>query len=164
MAMGATGESIQSVNPSSLKQRLAAEMKAAMRARDRERLGAIRLMQAEIQRVEVDERIDLELDDERVLAILDRMTKQRRDAMAQYEAAGRAELAAQERAEIEVIASFLPAPLSDEEVDALIAAAIATTGAASTRDMGKVMAALKPQVQGRADLGAVSGRVKALLG
>lgn len=135
-----------------------------MRARDRERLGAIRLMQAEIQRVEVDERIDLDLDDEHVLAILDRMTKQRRDAMAQYEAAGRAELAARERAEIEVIASFLPAPLSDEEIDALIAAAIATTGAASARDMGRVMAALKPQVQGRADLGAVSGRVKALLG
>lgn len=164
MAMGAIGESIQSVNPSSLKQRLAAEMKAAMRARDRERLSAIRLMQAEIQRVEVDERIDLDLDDERVLAILDRMTKQRRDAMAQYEAAGRAELAAQERAEIEVIASFLPAPLSGEEIDALIAAAIATTGAASARDMGKVMTALKPKVQGRADLGAVSGRVKALLG
>jgi uncharacterized protein YqeY len=164
MAMGASGESVQSVNPSSLKQRLAAEMKAAMRARDRERLGAIRLMQAEIQRVEVDERIDLDLDDEHVLAILDRMTKQRRDAMAQYEAAGRAELAARERAEIEVIASFLPAPLSDEEIDALIAAAIATTGAASARDMGRVMAALKPQVQGRADLGAVSGRVKALLG
>lgn len=161
-AMDATGESIQSVSPSSLKQRLVAEMKAAMRTRDRERLAAIRLIQAEIQRVEVDERIDL--DDERVLAILDRMTKQRRDAMAQYEAAGRAELAARERAEIEVIADFLPAPLSDQEIDALIAAAIEATGAASPRDMGKVMTALKPQVQGRAELGAVSTRVKALLG
>lgn len=133
-----------------------------MRARDAPRRDAIRLIQAEIQRFEVDQRISA--DDDRILAILDRMTKQRRDAIAQYEAAGREELAERERAEIAVIAEFLPEPLREAEIDTLIAAAIADSGATSARDMGKVMALLKPRLQGRADLGAVSGRVKARLG
>jgi len=147
---------------SDLKQRLAAAMKAAMRARDAQRRDAIRLIQAEIQRFEIDQRISA--DDDRILAILDRMTKQRRDAIAQYEAAAREELAERERAEIAVIAEFLPEPLREAEIDTLIAAAIADSGATSARDMGKVMALLKPRLQGRADLGAVSGRVKARLG
>ncbi|MFZ5655421.1 MAG: GatB/YqeY domain-containing protein [Pseudomonadota bacterium] len=145
-----------------LKQRLAEAVKTAMRARERARVDALRLIQAEIQRIEIDERIVA--DDTRVLAVLDRMTKQRRDAIAQYQAAGRAELAAREQAEIDVIAEFLPEPLSDAEIDALIAAAIAQSGAGSARDLGKVMALLKPQLQGRADLGAVSARVKNQLG
>jgi uncharacterized protein YqeY len=147
---------------SDLKQRLATAMKAAMRARDAQRRDAIRLIQAEVQRFEVDQRISA--DDDRVLAILDRMTKQRRDSIAQYEAAGREELAERERAEIAVIAEFLPEPLHEAEIDTLISAAIADSGATSARDMGKVMALLKPRLQGRADLGAVSGRVKARLG
>lgn len=145
-----------------LKQRLAAAMKAAMRARDAQRRDAIRLIQAEIQRFEIDQRISA--DDDRILAILDRMTKQRRDAIAQYEAAAREDLAERERAEIAVIAEFLPEPLREAEIDTLIAAAIADSGATSARDMGKVMALLKPRLQGRADLGVVSGRVKARLG
>lgn len=147
---------------SDLKQRLAAAMQAAMRARDAQRRDAIRLIQAEIQRFEIDQRVSA--DDDRILALLDRMTKQRRDSIAQYEAAGREALAERERFEIAVIAEFLPEPLHEAEIDTLIAAAIADSGAASTRDMGKVMALLKPRLQGRADLGAVSGRVKARLG
>lgn len=147
---------------SDLKQRLAAAMQAAMRARDAQRRDAIRLIQAEIQRFEIDRRVSA--DDDRILALLDRMTKQRRDSIAQYEAAGREALAERERFEIAVIAEFLPEPLHEAEIDTLIAAAIADSGAASTRDMGKVMALLKPRLQGRADLGAVSGRVKARLG
>lgn len=148
--------------PSDLKQRLSAAVQAAMRARDAQRRDALRLIQAEIQRFEVDRRISA--DDERIRAILDRMTKQRRDAIAQYEAAGREELAERERAEIAVIAEFLPEPLGEAEIDTLISAAIADSGATSARDMGKVMALLKPRLQGRADLGAVSTRVKARLG
>lgn len=147
---------------SDLKQRLSAAVQAAMRARDTRRRDAIRLIQAEIQRFEVDRRSSA--DDERIQAILDRMTKQRRDAIAQYEAAGREELAERERAEIAVIAEFLPEPLGEAEIDTLISAAIADSGATSARDMGKVMALLKPRLQGRADLGAVSTRVKARLG
>lgn len=147
---------------SSLRERITEAMKAAMRARERARLDAIRLIQAEIQRVEVDERISA--GDDRILAILDRMTKQRRDAIDQFERAGRMDLAARERAEIEVIAAFLPTPLSDTEIQALIDAAVAATGAATARDLGKVMAVLKPQLQGRADLGAASAQVRARLG
>lgn len=147
---------------SSLRERITEAMKAAMRARERARLDAIRLIQAEIQRVEVDERISA--GDDRILAILDRMTKQRRDAIDQFERAGRMDLAARERAEIEVIAAFLPTPLSDAEIQALIDAAVAATGAATARDLGKVMAVLKPQLQGRADLGAASAQVRARLG
>ena len=146
----------------SLKTRLFDEMKDAMRAKDKPRLGAIRLILADIKRIEVDERI--EINDERVLVILDKMTKQRKDSETQFKDAGRDELAAIERAEIEVIAEFLPAALSDAEIDALINAAVADTGASSMKDMGKVMGILKPQLQGRADMGAVSQRIKAQLG
>ena len=138
-----------------------AAMKAAMRARDKQRLGTIRLMQAEFKRVEVDERI--ELDDARVLAILDKMLKQRRDSARQYRDAGREELAAVEDAEIAVIQEFLPAQLSEEELVQMVDAAIAASGASGMQAMGPVMAALKPQLQGRADMGAVSKLVKARL-
>ena len=136
-------------------------MKDAMRAKDKPRLGAIRLMLSEVKRIEVDERI--EIDDERLLAILDKMIKQRRDSITQYEAAGRDELAAIEIAEIAVIQDFLPTALTEEEINAMIAVAIAETGAESMRDMGKVMGILRPQIQGRADGGAVSGLVKVAL-
>ena len=125
------------------------------------RLGALRLIMADFKRIEVDERI--ELDDERVLVILDKMTKQRKDSLKQFEDAGREDLANQEALEIAVIAEFLPDQLSDDEVSGLVKAAIAETGAASMQDMGKVMAIVKPQVQGKADMGAVSGLVKAQL-
>lgn len=144
-----------------LKVRITAEMKAAMRAKDKPRLGTIRLIQAEIKRIEVDERI--ELDDTRVLAILDKMSKQRRDSLSQFKDAGRDDLAEQEQLELDVIAEFLPAALSDEELLALINQAVADSGAQAMSDMGKVMAILKPQVQGRADMGAVSKQIKARL-
>lgn len=146
----------------SLKARISNAMKAAMRARDKHRLGAIRLIQAEIQRVEVDERI--EVDDERLLLILDKMVKQRRDSIKQYEDAGRQELANREHAEVAVIQEFLPAPLSDSELEKLVEEAVAETGADSMKDMGKVMASLKPRVQGRADMGVLSQLVKKRLG
>jgi hypothetical protein len=145
----------------SMKTTLKDAMKEAMRAKDKPRLGAIRLVQAEIKRVEVDERIDI--DDARVLAILDKMVKQRRDSITQYEAAGRQELADIEIAEINVIQDFLPTALTDAEIAELVQSAISQTGAASMADMGKVMGILRPQVQGRADTGAVSGLVKAAL-
>ncbi|MDA8781990.1 GatB/YqeY domain-containing protein [Porticoccaceae bacterium] len=145
----------------SIKQDIHSAMKDAMRAKDKARLGAIRLMQAEFKRIEVDERI--EIDDARVLAVLDKMVKQRRDSISQYETAGRPELAEIEIAEIAVIQDFLPAALSDEEITAMVEAAIAQTGASSMADMGKVMGIIKPQIQGRADAGAVSGLVKAAL-
>jgi len=146
---------------SALKQSITDAMKAAMRARDKERLGVIRLMLAEFKRIEVDERIDL--DEDRALAVLDKMSKQRRDSAQQFTAAGRDELAAQENFEIGVIAEFLPAQLSDEELSAIIAQAIADSGAESMRDMGKAMALIKPQVQGRADMGNISKLIKAKL-
>ncbi len=136
-------------------------MKAAMRAKQKPRLGVIRLMQAEFKRIEVDERI--ELDDARVLAVLDKMVKQRRDSAKQYEDAGRSELAEQEIFEIDVIGEFLPQPLSDDEVAALIDQAITSSGASSMQDMGKVMGLLKPQLQGRADMGAASKLIKGKL-
>ncbi|UVW34546.1 GatB/YqeY domain-containing protein [SAR92 clade bacterium H455] len=145
----------------SMKTTLKDAMKEAMRAKDKSRLSAIRLVQAEIKRVEVDERIDI--DDARVLAILDKMVKQRRDSISQYEAAGRQELAEIEIAEINVIQDFLPTALTDAEIAELVQNAISQTGAASMADMGKVMGILRPQVQGRADTGAVSGLVKAAL-
>ena len=146
---------------SELKQRLTDAMKDAMRAKEKQRLGTIRLILAELKRVEIDERIDI--DDNRVLAILDKMNKQRRDSIAQFEAAGREDLAAIERYEQEVISTFLPAALTDEEIDSLLAEAIAASGATSMADMGKVMAILKPQVQGRADIGSISKIIKAKL-
>ena len=145
----------------SMKKQINDAMKDAMRAKDKARLGAIRLMQAEFKRIEVDERI--EIDDDRVLAVLDKMVKQRRDSINQYEAAGRQELADVEIAEIAVIQDFLPAALSDKEITAMVQAAIEQTGASSMADMGKVMGIIKPQIQGRADAGAVSGLVKAAL-
>lgn len=144
-----------------LKSRITDAMKDAMRAQDKPRLGTIRLMLADITRIEVDERASL--DDARTLAVLDKMVKQRRESIQQYSAAGREDLASQERYEIGVIQEFLPAQLEESELDALIQAAIRETGAGSMQDMGKLMALLKPQLQGRADMGAVSQRIKALL-
>ena len=145
-----------------LKQRITAAMKDAMRAKDKPRLGVIRLVMAEFKRIEVDERIDL--GEARILAVLDKMVKQRRDSTRQYTDAGRHDLARQEEFEIGVIQAFLPAALSEAELAAIVAAAIADSGADSARDMGKVMALVKPQVQGRADMGAVSKLVKQQLG
>ena len=147
--------------PEPIYQRVTAEVKVAMKARDKPRLGALRLIMADFKRIEVDERI--ELDDERVLVILDKMTKQRKDSLKQFEDAGREDLANQEALEIAVIAEFLPEQLSDDEVSGLVKAAIAETGAGSMQDMGKVMAIVKPQIQGKADMGVVSGLVKAEL-
>lgn len=137
-------------------------MKAAMRAQQKERLAAIRLALSAIKQVEVDER--KELSDADVLAVLDRMVKQRRESIVQYEQANRPELAAAENAEILVLQEFLPAQLGEAEIDALIVQAVAETGAAGMRDMGKVMNVLRPQLAGRADMGAVSNRIKAKLG
>ena len=147
---------------SPMKARINEAMKAAMRAKEKERLGTIRLVLAEIKKVEVDERIDP--DDVRVTSILDKMVKQRRDSIKQFTDAGRDELAAKEQNEIEVIQEFLPQPLSAEEIASLIEEAIASTGAASMQDMGKVMGLLKPQMAGRADMGKVSGLIKQRLG
>ncbi len=137
-------------------------VKAAMRAKEKERLQALRLITAEFKRVEVDERI--EVDDARALAILDKMTKQRRDSIAQYQAAGRDELAAVEQFEIDVINTFLPEALSEAELAKLVAEAVTQSGAAGMQDMAKVMGILKPQVQGRADMAQISKLVKAQLG
>ena len=146
----------------SLKDRIQDDMKTAMRAKDKERLGAIRLILAAIKQREVDERI--ELNDVQVLGVLEKMIKQRRESLAQYQSAGREDLAARESFEIEVIQSYLPAPLSEADIDTLVANAVAVTGAQSVRDMGKVMALIKDQAQGRADMAAVSARVKARFG
>jgi uncharacterized protein YqeY len=147
---------------SELQKQIHEAMKAAMRAKEKERLGTIRMIQAEFKRIEVDERI--ELDDARVLAVLDKMNKQRRDSITQYEDAGRTELADKERFEMGVISEFLPAALSEAELDEIVTQAIAESGAESARDMGKVMAIVKPKIQGRGDMGAVSQLVKAKLG
>jgi len=146
----------------SLKGRISDDMKAAMRGGDKRRLAAIRLIQAAIKQREVDERI--ELDDQQVIATLDKMVKQRRESLEQYTNAGRSDLADQEAFEIQVIQNYLPAALSESEIDALIDAAIVQAGATSVRDMGQVMAQLRPQLQGRADMGAVSAKVKQRLG
>ena len=145
-----------------LKQQLTDDMKTAMRGGDKHRLGVIRLVLAAIKQREVDERI--ELDDTQVLAVLEKMLKQRKDSVTQYTAAGREDLAEVELAEMAVIDTYMPAKLSDAEVDALIDAAIAETGASSARDMGKVVGVVKGKVAGRADMGQVSGRIKARLG
>lgn len=146
---------------SELKQRLTDDMKAAMREKDKERLGVVRLALAAIKQREVDERI--ELDDTQVLAVIDKMVKQRRDSAQQYTDAGRQELADQENYEISVLQEYLPAALDEAELDALISNAIADAGATSMKEMGKVMGILKPQVQGRADMGAVSAKIKSQL-
>lgn len=147
---------------SAIKARLTDAMKAAMRAQDKARLGAVRLALSAIKQIEVDER--KELTDADVLAVLDKMVKQRRESVAQYAQAGRADLVAAENAEIAVLQEFLPAQLGEAEIDDLIVKAIAETGAAGMRDMGKVMNLLRPQLAGRADMGAVSNRIKAKLG
>ena len=146
---------------SDLKSQLKDAQKAAMRAKDKARLTVIRGMLAAIKRIEVDERI--ELDDARILSVLDKMLKQRRDSISQFEAAGRNDLADQEKYEMGVVQEFLPAQLTTAEIDALIETTIAATGASSMQDMGKVMGQLKPQLQGRADLGKVSAQIKASL-
>jgi uncharacterized protein len=145
-----------------LKDRLTEDMKNAMRAGEKERLATIRLALAAIKQREVDERISL--DDTQVLAVLEKMIKQRREAITHFEAGKRPDLVAKETAEIVVIQAYLPAQLSEAELDTLISATIAASGATSIKDMGKVMAAVKPQVQGRADMGAVSARIKQKLG
>jgi uncharacterized protein YqeY len=145
-----------------LKERIQADVKDAMRARDKDRLATLRMITAGLQQKEVDDRV--ELDDAGVLALLDKMAKQRRESIEQYEQGGREELAQRERAELAVIESYLPQPLSAAELDALVDEAITATGAAAMADMGRVMGELKPRVQGRADMGEVSARVKARLG
>ncbi|MDE2195906.1 MAG: GatB/YqeY domain-containing protein [Gammaproteobacteria bacterium] len=145
-----------------LRDRITQDMKDARRAGDKPRLSVVRLILAAIKQREVDERITL--DDAQVLAVLDKMVKQRRESVAQYQQGNRQDLADQESAEIRVIQAYMPAQLPEAELDALIAAAIKTSGASSIRDMGKVMGLLKAKVQGRADMGAVSARIKARLG
>ena len=145
-----------------LKMRLSDEMKAAMKSGDKTRLAVIRLIQSALKQKEVDERV--ELTDADVLAILDKMAKQRRESIEQFKAAGRADLEQQEAYELGVIQSYLPEPLSDTEVDTMIAQAIQATGASSVREMGAVMAQLRPQLQGRADMSLVSARIKTALG
>ncbi|WLQ13742.1 GatB/YqeY domain-containing protein [Hahella aquimaris] len=145
----------------SLKDSLTDAMKSAMRSKEKDRLGAIRLILADIKRIEVDERI--EVDDARVLEVLDKMTKQRKDSITQFSAAGRDDLAAKEQLELDVIQEFLPEALSEEELDQFIQTAVNESGAESIRDMGKVMAILKPQVQGRADMAVIGQKVKKAL-
>jgi len=145
-----------------LKGQIQEDVKSAMRARDQKRLTALRLITAAIKQVEVDKRI--EMDDQSILAVLDKMVKQRRDSLEQYTAAGRDDLAAQEQFELELISVYLPEALSDDELATLIKQAVADTGASSIRDMGTVMNKLREQVQGRADMKAVSSAVKEQLG
>lgn len=149
------------MSESPLKTTISDAMKDAMRAKDKERLGTIRLMLSEIKKVEVDERIDP--DDARITSILDKMVKQRRDSIKQFTEGGREELAAKEQAEIDVIQDFLPQQLTEEEIDSIISEAITSTGAASMQDMGKVMGIVKGQVVGKADMGQVSQKVKSAL-
>ena len=144
-----------------LKAHITAEMKVAMKARDQKRLGCIRLMLAAFKQIEVDERI--EVDDARALSVLDKMRKQRLESIKQYEQASREDLANIEHEELKIIATFLPEPLSETELTALVSQAISDTEASSIKDMGKVMAALKPKLQGRADMGAVGAMIKATL-
>lgn len=146
---------------STLKQNLTADMKTAMKSGDKKRLGIIRLILAAVKQIEVDTREDL--DDAAILVVLDKMVKQRRDSVKQFTDAGRDELAEQESYEITVLQDYLPEALSDEEINSMIKAAVTDTGASSMQDMGKVMGVLKAQVQGRADMGAVSGKIKAIL-
>ena len=145
-----------------LKDRLTEDMKTAMRAADKERLGTVRLALAAIKQREVDERVSL--DDAQILGVLEKMIKQRREAIAQFQTGGRADLVAKETAEIAVLQQYLPAQMGEAEIDALIAEAIQSTGAASVKDMGKVMAVVKAKAQGRTDMGALSARIKQKLG
>lgn len=142
----------------SLKRQINDDMKAAMKARDSQRLSAIRLLLAAMKQKEVDERI--ELDDAAIMAVIDKMLKQRRDSLSQYEAAGRADLAAKEQAEIDVLTQYMPTPLTEAEIDALIEQAITDSGASGAAAMGKVVGLVRPQVMGRADMAQVSARIK----
>jgi uncharacterized protein YqeY len=141
-----------------LKDRITDDMKAAMRSGEKDRLSTVRLILAAIKQREVDERITLS--DDQVLAVLEKMIKQRRESITQFQSGGRADLVAKESAELTVLQGYLPAQLSDAEVDALVAAAIASSGAATMKDMGKVMGIVRPQAQGRTDMGALSERIK----
>ncbi len=145
----------------SLKARIQEDMKSAMRAGEKEKLANIRMVMAAIKQREVDERI--ELDDAQVLSVIDKMSKQRRESIVQFKAGGRADLVAKEEAELAQLSGYMPAQLGEAELDAMIAEVIAATGAASIKDMGKVMAAIKTQAAGRADMGAVGARIKARL-
>jgi uncharacterized protein YqeY len=145
-----------------LKERITEDMKTAMRSGEKDRLAVIRLLQAAIKQREVDERIAL--DDAQVMAVLEKMIKQRKESIVAFEKGGRADLVAKETAEIAVLQPYLPAQLSDSELDAIIADAIKTTGAASIKDMGKVMGLVKSKAAGKADMGAVGARIKAKLG
>jgi hypothetical protein len=145
-----------------LKDRITEDMKSAMRAGEKERLGTVRLALAAIKQREVDERISL--DDTQVLAVLEKMIKQRREAITQFQSGGRADLVAKESAEITVLQQYLPAQMSEAEIDTLIQESIQSSGAVSIKDMGKVMAVVKPKAQGRADMGALSARIKQKLG
>ena len=147
-----------SETPKGIRQRVEADMKEAMRAKDKERLGAIRLILAAIKQREIDERVTL--GDTDILAVLDKMIKQRRDSITQFQQAGRQELADKEAAEVSVIQEYMPAALSEAEIDSLIAEAMTTSGATSPQDMGKIMGLLKPRLQGRADMGLVSRKIK----
>lgn len=146
---------------SALKTRITDDVKTAMRSKDKERLGTLRLLTAAIKQIEVDKRI--ELDDEQVVAVIEKMLKQRKDSIEQFESAGRNELAEIEIKEIAILKEFMPEQLSDADVDALIDEAIASTGAEAMKDMGKVMGMLKAKLAGKADMGAVSGKIKAKL-
>ena len=146
----------------SLKQQISEDMKNAMRAKDSVRLGAIRLLQAAIKQREVDERIDL--DDAAVIAVIEKMLKQRRDSIAAYESANRTDLADVEKFEVGVLQTYLPQQLTEDEIKAILEKVVADTGAEGVKDMGKVMAAIKPLVAGKADMGKISGLIKARLG
>lgn len=146
----------------SLRLQIADDMKSAMRAKDAPRLAAIRLLLAAMKQREVDERV--ELADDQVIAVIEKMLKQRRDSISQYESAGRQDLAGVEKFEASVLQAYLPQPLSEGEIETLVAAAIGASGAAGVKDMGKVMAVVKPQMAGRADMGKVSALIKAKLG
>ena len=147
---------------SAIRERLSADIKSAMKAGDKERLGTLRFMMAALKQQEIDTRI--ELDDQAVTSILTKRASQHRDSIAQFEGAGREDLASKERAELTVVEEYLPAPLSAEEIETLILGAIATLGASSIKDMGKVMNELRPQLTGRADMAAVSSSIKQRLG
>ncbi len=153
-------------NNTNLKKQIQDTVIAAMKARDKPRVAAMRLITAAIKQIEVDERKtgeQSELDDSRVIAVLDKMVKQRRESINQFTLAGRDELVAQESFEIDIIQTFLPQPLTEKEIEVIVNAAISQTGASSIKDMGKVMGLVKPQIIGRADMGEISGKIKALL-
>lgn len=146
---------------SNLKDQIQTDMKAAMKARQSDKLTTIRMLMAAIKQREIDEQITLS--DEQVLAVIGKMIKQRQDSFEQFQNAGRDELATKEKAEIEILQAYLPPPLSEAEIEAILSEAIKQTGASTLKDMGKVMGSVKPQLQGRADLGKVSAKIKALL-